>query len=75
MRTAIQAIVGRVPQWEGRSPVIRPLRGTPPGVARSQLWWPQGKVAGRYLTGFVAEGGRPDASLVTFPVLQESGSQ
>ncbi|WP_084285034.1 FAD-dependent oxidoreductase [Solirubrobacter soli] len=55
--------------------VIRPLRGTPPGVGRSQLWWPQGKVAGRYLTGFVAEGGRPDPALVTFPVLQESGSQ
>lgn len=27
MRTAIEAIVARVPQWDGRSPVIRPLRG------------------------------------------------
>lgn len=27
MRTAIEAIVARVPQWSGHSPVIRPLRG------------------------------------------------
>jgi sulfide:quinone oxidoreductase len=43
--------------------IIRPLRGTPPGVSRSQLWWPQGKIAGRYLTGFVAAGGRPGRAL------------
>ncbi|WP_028063926.1 FAD-dependent oxidoreductase [Solirubrobacter soli] len=47
--------------------IIRPLRGVPPGVARSQLWWPQGKVAGRYLTSFVAEGGRPGAPLADRP--------
>jgi len=43
--------------------VIRPLRGMPPGVSRNQLWWPEGKVAGRHLTSFVAEGGRPGAAL------------
>jgi len=43
--------------------IIRPLRGLPPGVSRNQLWWPEGKVAGRYLTSFVAEGGRPGATL------------
>jgi sulfide:quinone oxidoreductase len=47
--------------------IIRPLRGTPPGVARNQLWWPQGKVAGRYLTGFVAGGGHPGAALADRP--------
>jgi sulfide:quinone oxidoreductase len=47
--------------------IVRPLRGTPPGVARSQLWWPEGKVAGRYLTGFVAEGGQPGATLADRP--------
>jgi sulfide:quinone oxidoreductase len=38
------------------SVVTRPLRGAPPGVSRSQLWWPTGKIAGRYLTGFAAGG-------------------
>ena len=47
--------------------VIRPLRGTPPGVSRTQLWWPEGKVAGRYLTGFVAAGGHPGAALADRP--------
>jgi sulfide:quinone oxidoreductase len=47
--------------------IIRPLRGTPPGVSRSQLWWPEGKVAGRYLSGFVAEGGHTGASLADRP--------
>jgi sulfide:quinone oxidoreductase len=37
--------------------VIRPLRDAPRGVSRSQLWWPQGKIAGRYLTSFVASAG------------------
>ena len=27
MRTAIEAIVARVPEWDGRTPAIRPLRG------------------------------------------------
>ena len=39
--------------------VVRPLRGAPAGVSRVQLWWPSGKNAGRYLTGFLAAGGRP----------------
>jgi sulfide:quinone oxidoreductase len=53
--------------------IIRPLRGTPPGVARTQLWWPQGKVAGRYLTGFVAEHGRPGAALADRPPVCANG--
>ena len=32
MRTAIEAIVARVPQWDGRSPVIRPLPRPRPGA-------------------------------------------
>ena len=39
------------------SALVRPLRGAPPGVSRVQLWWPSGKIAGRYLTGFLAAGG------------------
>ena len=27
------------------------------GVSRAGLWWPSGKIAGRYLTGFLAAGG------------------
>jgi sulfide:quinone oxidoreductase len=47
--------------------IIRPLRGMPPGVSRHQLWWPHGKVAGRYLTGFVAAGGHPGEKLADRP--------
>src|SRR4051812_26723447 len=47
--------------------IIRPLRGMPPGVSRDQLWWPHGKVAGRYLTGFVAAGGHPGENLTDRP--------
>jgi sulfide:quinone oxidoreductase len=47
--------------------IIRPLRDPPPGVARTQLWWPAGKVAGRYLTGFVATGGDPGETLADRP--------
>jgi sulfide:quinone oxidoreductase len=36
--------------------IIRPLRGAPPEVSRDQLWWPEGKIAGRYLTSFLAGG-------------------
>jgi sulfide:quinone oxidoreductase len=54
--------------------IIRPLRGTPPGVSREQLWWPQGKVAGRYLTGFVASGGQPGARLSDRPPADRSAS-
>ena len=39
-------------------PLARRLRGAPTLVSRSQLWWPPGKVAGRYLTGFLAAEGR-----------------
>jgi sulfide:quinone oxidoreductase len=49
------------------SEIIRPLRGTPPGVSRSQLWWPAGKIAGRYLTGFLAAGGEPGERLTERP--------
>jgi sulfide:quinone oxidoreductase len=45
--------------------IIRPLRGVPTGVSRNQLWWPQGKVAGRYLTGFVAAGGQTGEQQLT----------
>src|SRR4051794_37668559 len=45
--------------------VLRPLRGAPPGVSRTQLWWPSGKVAGRYLTGFLA--GTPSEQLLDRP--------
>ncbi|HWK26913.1 MAG TPA: FAD-dependent oxidoreductase [Solirubrobacter sp.] len=37
--------------------VARTLRGAPPGVSRAQLWWPSGKLAGRYITGFLADRG------------------
>ena len=49
------------------SALVRPLRGAPPGVSRVQLWWPSGKVAGRYLTGFVAAGGVPGETLTDRP--------
>jgi sulfide:quinone oxidoreductase len=37
--------------------VTRVQRGAPEDISRSQLWWPSGKIAGRYLTGFLAGGG------------------
>ena len=49
------------------SVVVRPLRGAPPGVSRIQLWWPSGKIAGRYLTGFLAAGGVPGERLTDRP--------
>jgi sulfide:quinone oxidoreductase len=49
------------------SAVVRPLRGAPPGVSRVQLWWPSGKIAGRYLTGFLAAGGVPGERLTDRP--------
>jgi sulfide:quinone oxidoreductase len=36
--------------------LARPLRDVPPGVSRSQLWWPDGKIAGRYVTSFLRRG-------------------
>jgi sulfide:quinone oxidoreductase len=47
--------------------LARPLRGAPPGVSRIQLWWPSGKIAGRYLTGFLAAGGTPGERLTDRP--------
>jgi sulfide:quinone oxidoreductase len=47
--------------------LARPLRGAPPGVSRVQLWWPSGKIAGRYLTGFLAAGGTPGERLTDRP--------
>ena len=47
--------------------IIRPLRHRPPGVSRTQLWWPQGKIAGRYLTSFIASGGTPGETLADRP--------
>jgi sulfide:quinone oxidoreductase len=37
--------------------LARHLRDVPPGVSRAGLWWPAGKIAARFLTGFLAEGG------------------
>ena len=47
--------------------VARTLRGAPEGISRSQLWWPSGKLAGRYLTGFLAAGGAPGQTLSDRP--------
>ena len=49
------------------SPLARPLRGAPVGISRSQLWWPSGKIGGRYLTGFLAAGGEPGDTLSDRP--------
>jgi len=49
------------------SPLARPLRGAPVGISRSQLWWPSGKIGGRYLTAFLAAGGEPGATLSDRP--------
>ncbi len=53
-------------------PFSRALRGAPEGISRSQLWWPSGKIAGRYLTGFLADDGetlsdRPRRPVLTHP--------
>ena len=47
--------------------LARPLRGAPEGISRSQLWWPSGKLAGRYLTGFLLAGGEPGETLSDRP--------
>ena len=47
--------------------LARPLRELPPAVSRTQLWWPDGKVAGRYLTGYLAAGGKPGERLADRP--------
>ena len=52
---------------DDNSVVARVLRGAPEGISRSQLWWPSGKLAGRYLTGFLAAGGTPGETLSDRP--------
>jgi sulfide:quinone oxidoreductase len=47
--------------------VARALREAPGGVSRAGLWWPSGKIAGRYLTGFLAQGGVPGDRLSDRP--------
>jgi sulfide:quinone oxidoreductase len=47
--------------------VTRALHDVPPGVSRAGLWWPSGKVAGRYLTGFLERGGLPADTLSDRP--------
>jgi sulfide:quinone oxidoreductase len=49
------------------SAFTHPLRGAPPGISRVQLWWPSGKIAGRYLTGFLAAGGHDGETLSDRP--------
>jgi sulfide:quinone oxidoreductase len=49
------------------SVLTRPLRAAPLGVSRSELWWPSGKIAGRYLTGFLAARGEPGELLADSP--------
>lgn len=39
--------------------LARPLRYAPPRTSRSPLWWPDEKIVGRYLTGYVAAGRAP----------------
>jgi sulfide:quinone oxidoreductase len=48
-------------------PLARTLRGAPEGISRSQLWWPSGKIAGRYLTGFLAADAVPGDTLSDRP--------
>ena len=33
--------------------VARPLRSAPPRTSRSPLWWPDEKIVGRYITGYL----------------------
>jgi len=36
--------------------IARPVRYAPPRVSRLPLWWPDQKVVGRYLAGYLASG-------------------
>ena len=47
--------------------LARPLRGAPAGISRAQLWWPSGKIAGRYLTGFLETGDETGETLADRP--------
>jgi sulfide:quinone oxidoreductase len=42
--------------------LARPLRYAPPQTSRSPLWWPDQKIVGRYLTGYIAGGRAPVSS-------------
>ncbi len=55
--------------------LARPLRDVTRAVSRVQLWWPNGKIAGRYLTSFIAGGGEPGATLLDRPPRQSSRSK
>ena len=52
---------------EPETAIARAVRDLPPAVSRVQLWWPSGKIAGRYLTGFLAAGGEPGDTLLDRP--------
>jgi sulfide:quinone oxidoreductase len=47
--------------------LAHPLRDVSRGVSRVQLWWPNGKIAGRYLTGFLAQSGAAGDTLLDRP--------
>jgi sulfide:quinone oxidoreductase len=47
--------------------LARTLRGAPEGISRSQLWWPSGKIAGRFVTGFLRGDGTPGDTLSDRP--------
>ncbi|WP_028060599.1 FAD-dependent oxidoreductase [Candidatus Solirubrobacter pratensis] len=40
----------------GDDALARPLRYAPPQTSRSPLWWPDEKIVGRYLSGYIAGG-------------------
>lgn len=39
---------------EGHGALARPLRYEPPRTSRAPLWWPDQKIVGRYLAGYLA---------------------
>jgi sulfide:quinone oxidoreductase len=41
----------------GDDVLARPLRFAPDRTSRSPLWWPNEKIVGRYITGYLARGG------------------
>jgi sulfide:quinone oxidoreductase len=43
-------------ELDGRAPIARELDSVPALASRSSLWWPPAKIAGRYLSGFLASG-------------------
>jgi sulfide:quinone oxidoreductase len=61
----------RAALWTGEAPLIlsRDLDAAdaPASISRAQLWWPMGKLAGRYLTSFLESGGVPGKTLSDRP--------